>query len=168
MAVGFTTQFAERLNRLSQLKVRESTGEEMIEPGKAYIAPAGSHMTVGRVGLRYCTHLSKSPAGTQHIPSVDVLMLSVASVFRNQAMGIILTGMGSDGARGMKAIRDAGGWTIGQDADSCAVYGMPRSAAEIGALSRVVPLHQISEEIMSAFSRRSNPQAPISSSHTAH
>ncbi len=166
MPIGFTAQFAERLNRLCQLEVRESAGEETIEPGTVYIAPAGWHLTVGGTGPRYRTHLSKSPGGTQHTPSVDVLMLSVASVFRNQAMGVILTGMGTDGARGMKSIRDAGGWTVGQDAESCAVYGMPRSAAELDALCRVTPLARISSEIISAFSHRPSPIAPAASLHT--
>jgi two-component system chemotaxis response regulator CheB len=167
MPVGFTAQFAERLNHLCQLTVRESSGEEIIAPATVYIAPAGWHMTVEHVGSRYRTHLSKSPSGTLHTPSVDVLMFSVASIFRNQGMGIILTGMGSDGARGMKAIHDAGGWTLGQDADSCAVYGMPRSAAEIGALDRVAPLNQIASEITAAFSSRSHPGTPAASAHTA-
>jgi two-component system chemotaxis response regulator CheB len=166
MPIGFTAPFAERLNRLCQLDVRESTGEETIEPGTVYIAPAGWHMTVSGTGSRFRTHLSKSPSDTQHTPSVDVLMLSVATVFRNHAMGILLTGMGTDGARGMKAIRDAGGWTVGQDAESCAVYGMPRSAAELDALCRVAPLGRISSEIMSAISPRSILAPPLASLHT--
>jgi two-component system chemotaxis response regulator CheB len=167
MPIGFSSQFAERLNRLCKLAVRESTGEETITPGTVYIAPAGWHMTVSSSSLGYRTHLSKSPGGTQHIPSVDILMLSVANVFSSRAMGILLTGMGSDGARGMKAIREAGGWTVGQDAESCAVYGMPRSAAGLGALCRVVPLAQMSSEIMSALSPRANNVAPLTRSHTA-
>jgi two-component system chemotaxis response regulator CheB len=154
MPIGFTAQFAERLDRLCQVAVREAKGEEKIEPGTVYVAPAGLHMTVIRVGTEYRTQLGKSPAGTLHTPSVDILMFSVAQIFRNQAMGVILTGMGADGATGMKAIRDAGGWTVGQDAESCAVYGMPRSAAEINALGRIAPLHQIAAEIMAAVAPR--------------
>src|SRR5258706_1995887 len=148
MPVGFTAQFADRLNHICQVAVRESKGEETIEPGTVYIAPAGLHMTVNRVGAQYRTQLSKSPAGTLHTPSVDVLMLSVARVFGCHAMGVILTGMGADGALGMKAIRDAGGLTVRQDAGSCAGYGMPPSAAEMNELSRVAPLHLIPGGVM--------------------
>lgn len=156
MPIGFTAQFADRLNHLCPVAVHEVKGEETIEPGTVYIAPAGLHMTVIRNGTHYHTQLSKTPAGTLHTPSVDVLMHSVADVYGSHAMGVILTGMGADGAKGMKAIRDAGGWTIGQDAESCAVYGMPRSAAEINALSRVAPLSHIATEIISALTPRAN------------
>jgi len=161
MPVGFTAQFAERLNHLSPLSVRESKGEETIEPGTVYIAPAGWHMTVGRGGNSYRTQLSKLPAGTLHTPSVDVLMRSVAEVFGTRGMGIILTGMGADGALGIKAIHDAGGWTIGQDAGTCTVYGMPRAAAEMNALSRIAPLHRMASEIIAAFPQRSGTAIPL-------
>jgi len=167
MPVGFTAQFADRLNHLCRLAVREAKGEETIDPGTVYIAPAGIHMTVNRVGAQYRTQLSKSPAGTLHTPSVDVLMHSVARAYGSHAMGIILTGMGADGAQGMKAIRDAGGWTIGQDAESCAVYGMPRSAAEINALSRIAPLSQIAAEIMAALTQRANTATVSASARSA-
>jgi two-component system chemotaxis response regulator CheB len=94
-------------------------------------------------------------------------MHSVARVYGSQAMGVILTGMGSGGAQGMKAIRDAGGWTIGQDAESCAVYGMQRSAAEMDALSRVAPLSRIAAEIMAAVAPRSNAAAAASAARGA-
>src|SRR5882724_10309967 len=167
MPAGFTAQFAERLNHLCHLSVLEAKGGEIIEPGTVYIAPAGLHMTVSRAGSRFRTQLSSIPAGTLHTPSVDVLMNSVASVFGNHAMGVILTGMGADGAQGMKAIRDGGGWTIGQDAESCAVYGMPRSAAEINALSRVAPLSHIAAEIMAALTQRVNSATVNTSSRGA-
>jgi len=166
MSIGFTAQFAERLNHICEVAVHEVKGEELIEPGIVYIAPAGLHMTVNHAGARYRTHLSKSPAGTLHTPSVDVLMHSVARVYGSQAMGVILTGMGADGAQGMKAIRDAGGWTIGQDAESCAVYGMPRSAAEIDALSRVAPLQHIAAEIMAGVAPRTHAAAVNSSARS--
>ena len=144
MPLGFTANFVQRLNALCRLKVREASGGEIIEPGTVYIAPAGWHMTASRGNPNaFFLQISKSPSGMQHIPSVDVLFRSVAETFRNRAVAVLLTGMGTDGALGMKAIHDAGGWTLGQDAASSAVYGMPRAAAEIGALSRVEPLHQI-------------------------
>lgn len=167
MPPGFTTQFAERLNRLCQVAVRESKGDEAIEVGNVYIAPAGWHLTVCRAGQDYRTHIGKVPSDTLHTPSVDVLMNSVASVYGNQAMGMILTGMGNDGARGIKAIRDAGGWTVGQDAETCAVYGMPRCAAELNALSRVAPLQQMAAEIRAAFPARTQPAARRASASKA-
>jgi len=156
MPVGFTTQFAERLNHICQIAVRESKGDEAIEPGNVYIAPAGLHLTVVRSGATFRTHLSKLPEGTVHTPSVDVLLHSVAKTYGSKAMGIILTGMGNDGAQGMKSLRDAGGWTVGQDAESCAVYGMPRAAAELNALCRVAPLSHIAAEIIGSFPQLGN------------
>ena len=153
MPLGFTSQFAERLNHICKVAVRESKGDELVESGTVYIAPAGTHLTVYRSGTACRTQLSKSPADTLHTPSVDVLMNSVAKVYGSKAMGVLLTGMGNDGALGMKAVRDAGGWTIGQDAESCAVYGMPRAAAELNALCRVAPLTQIAAEILAVFSQ---------------
>ena len=126
-------------------------------------------MSVGRGDRGLCiARLSKSPLGTIHTPSVDVLMCSVAETFRQRAMGILLTGMGSDGAAGMKAIHDAGGWTVGQDAGSSAVYGMPRAAADMGALHRVVSLSQISAEILAAVWGKRNALTPRAASHAAH
>ena len=165
MPIGFTSQFADRLNHLCRMTVRESKSGEIIEPGSVYIAPAGQHMTVARNGAQYRTQLSHLPSGTLHTPSVDVLMHSVASVFGRHAMGVIMTGMGTDGAQGMKAIREAGGWTVGQDAASCAVYGMPRSAAEINALCRVSPLDHIAAEIIAAVTAGTRANAMAKPAH---
>jgi two-component system chemotaxis response regulator CheB len=108
-------------------------------------------MTVDRASSsRMVISLSIKPENQLHVPSIDVMMKSVASAFHSQAMGIILTGMGADGAEGMKAIHGEGGLTVGQDEASCAVYGMPRVCAEMGILDRVVPLSQISHEILQA------------------
>jgi two-component system chemotaxis response regulator CheB len=116
-----------------------------------YIGPAGLHMTVQRrTASKVTICLSNSPAGTLHTPSVDVMMSSVAEVFRSLSMGIILTGMGADGLQGMQAITREGGLTVGQDEASCTVYGMPRSCAEAGVLQRVVPLMQVPEQILLA------------------
>ena len=150
MPAGFTAPFAERLNELCDVSVREASHGEVILPG-VYIAPAGSHLTVDRpTNSRAVIHLSDKPESQPHVPSVDVMMLSVASAFRSFAMGIIMTGMGSDGAQGMAAIHREGGLTVGQDEPSCAVYGMPRVCAEMGVLDRVVPLSQIPHEIRQA------------------
>ena len=152
MPLGFTGPFARRLDNLCQITVREATSNEPIEPGVVYIAPAGMHMTVWRRSpSRFALRIGPEPLHTLHTPSVDVMMLSVAEVYRSLAMGIILTGMGADGALGMKAIKAAGGYTVGQDEASCAVYGMPRSCAEAGVLGKVVPLMQVPDEITQAL-----------------
>jgi len=151
MPAGFTGPFAERLNNICAVSVREASDGEVAQPGVVYIAPAGKHMTVERATeSRALLRVSDQPESQLHTPSVDVMMGSAAAAFRSQAMGIIMTGMGSDGALGMKAIHRAGGWTIGQDEHSCAVYGMPRACAEQGTLHRVVPLSQIPRQILQA------------------
>jgi len=151
MPRGFTAPFARRLNTLSRILVREATHGETIQSGVAYIAPAGTHMTVeNRSDSRATISLDAEATNCAHIPSVDVMMLSVAKAFRNRAIGVILTGMGSDGAEGMKAIFRAGGLTLGQDEADCTVYGMPRVCAEAGILTRVVPLLQVPAQILQA------------------
>jgi two-component system chemotaxis response regulator CheB len=149
MPPGFTGPFAKRLNGLCKINVREAIQEEEIQPGVVYIAPAGQHMTVYRRGTsKVALRLGQIPAGLLHMPSVDVMMNSVAEVFRSLTLGVIMTGMGADGAKGMETIKREGGFNVGQDEASCTVYGMPRSAAEAGVLHRVVPLMQIPEQIM--------------------
>ena len=155
MPPGFTAHFAQRLNALCAIKVREAAHRDPIEPGTIYIAPAGQHMTVNRSSDSHaCIHLDTQPEHCLHMPSVDVMMKSVAANYRNHAMGIILTGMGADGAEGMMAIHRQGGLTIGQDEASCTVYGMPRACAELGTLTRVVPLSQVPAQIMQATHSR--------------
>jgi two-component system, chemotaxis family, protein-glutamate methylesterase/glutaminase len=155
MPAGFTTPFAMRLNKLCQVPIHEATHQEIIQSGTVYIAPAGLHMTVERPSdSRPIICLSPHPENHLHIPSVDILMQSVAAVYRSLAMGVILTGMGSDGALGMQAIHRGGGITIGQDEATSVVYGMPRACAEMGVLDRVVPLSQIPSQIMLATRSR--------------
>ncbi len=155
MPLGFTAPFAQRLNNLCAVKVREAVHRDPIEPGVIYIAPAGQHMTVSRSSdSRSCIHLDTHPEHCLHMPSVDIMMKSVAANYGNQAMGVILTGMGADGAEGMMAIHRQGGLTIGQDEASCTVYGMPRACAELGTLTRVVPLSQVPAQIMQATRSR--------------
>jgi two-component system chemotaxis response regulator CheB len=151
MPAGFTAPFAQRLNTLCSVTVREASHRELLMPGVVYIAPAGLHMTVERpTTSRALLCLNTHPENYLHVPSVDIMMKSVAETFRNLAMGIILTGMGSDGAEGMNAIHRHGGLTIGQDEASCVVYGMPRACAEMGTLTRVVPLSEIPAQILHA------------------
>lgn len=151
MPPGFAGPFAQRMDSLCSLTVREATHGETILHGVVYIAPCGLHMRVERnSGLLAKICLDPHPEDSLHIPSVDVLMKSVAESYRDLAMGVILTGMGTDGAEGMKAIHDQGGLTIGQDEATCTVYGMPRACAQLAVLTRVVPLSQIPGQILQA------------------
>jgi two-component system chemotaxis response regulator CheB len=151
MPAGFTAPFARRLDGLSKVSVREAVHDEPVEAGTVYIAPAGQQMTVQRrTPSKVAIRLSPTPNDTPHIPSVDVMMLSVAEVYGPLTMGIIMTGMGADGLQGMQEIARRGGMTVGQDEASCAVYGMPRSCAEAGVLQRVVSLLRIPEQILQA------------------
>ncbi len=156
MPEGFSASFAQRLNGLCSITVCEASHGEIIRPGTAYIAPSGSQMrVVGKPSdLQPVISIDHDPSAVQHAPSIDVLMKSVASLYKSRAMGIIMTGMGSDGAEGMKAIHRAGGFTIGQDEATCAVYGMPRVCAEMRILDRVVPLSEIPAQVMRATLRR--------------
>jgi len=151
MPPGFTAPFAQRLNNLCSVSVREAAHRDLLQPGVVYIAPAGWHMTVERsTDSRVSICLDTHPENSLHMPSVDIMMKSVADTFHNLAMGVILTGMGSDGAEGMMAIHRQGGLTIGQDEATCTVYGMPRACAEVGALTRVVSLLKVPAQIMQA------------------
>ncbi len=155
MPAGFTAAFAKRLNNLCALSVREATHREVIEPGVVYLAPAGRHMRVEPMSeSRTIVTLDPQPQDSLHIPSVNVMMSSVAAVFKKTALAVILTGMGSDGAEGVQAIYRQGGLTIGQDEATCTVYGMPRACAELGVLTRVLPLLNIPAEILQATRSR--------------
>jgi len=156
MPVGFTAAFAQRLNNLCAIAVREARHHEPIEAGVAYIAPAGKHMRILQppFDLQPIVSLDPQPQNALHIPSIDILLNSVADTFHDRAIGVIMTGMGSDGAEGMSAIFQEGGLTIGQDQASCAVYGMPRVCANLGILNEIVPLAEIPKQIMRAAARR--------------
>lgn len=158
MPESFTPSFAKRLDSLSRLKVVEAQGGEKILPGHAYLAPGHSHLLVRRNGGGYVTELSKSDPVNRHRPAVDVLFHSVAEGLGQKAVGVILTGMGKDGARGMLEMREAGSWNIGQDQESCVVYGMPREAAMVGALNEVAPISEIAARILARL-RGSERQA---------
>jgi two-component system, chemotaxis family, protein-glutamate methylesterase/glutaminase len=151
MPLGFTSPFAHRLNTLCSVNVREAAHREPIQKGVVYIAPAGMHMSVDRPSdSRAFICLDRHPENSLHIPSANVLMKSVAHAYGSAAMGVIMTGMGSDGAEGMKDIHRRGGVTIGQDEPTCTVYGMPRACAEMGVLTHVTPLSQIPFQILRA------------------
>lgn len=145
MPEGFTTAFAERLDALSRIEVREATDGEAIVPGRALVAPGGCHLKVQRMGTTPVTVVSKEPALRGLRPSADVLFFSMAAVYGPRAIGVVMTGMGDDGAAGVGAIRAAGGRTIAQDRDSSVVYGMPRAAAERGFIQKVLPLDALGD-----------------------
>lgn len=153
MPEGFTTSFAKRLDTLSRLTVAEAQGGERLQPGHAYLAPGHSHLLIRRSAGGYVTELSQAEPVNRHRPSVDVLFHSVAEEAREKATGMILTGMGKDGALGLLEMRQQGAWTIGQDQDSCVVYGMPREAAVIGALEEVASLGDIAGRLLARLRR---------------
>ncbi|HNF74112.1 MAG TPA: chemotaxis response regulator protein-glutamate methylesterase, partial [Pseudomonadales bacterium] len=143
MPEKFTAAFAERLNGLSAIEVREARHGDRVVPGRALIAPGGRHMTLKRSGAQYHVEVIDGPPINRHKPSVDVLFRSVARAAGRNALGIIMTGMGDDGARGLKEMRDAGAMTLGQDEASCVVYGMPKEAVRLGAVERSLSLTQM-------------------------
>jgi two-component system, chemotaxis family, protein-glutamate methylesterase/glutaminase len=160
MPVGFTGPFAKRLNTLCQVQVQEATADQTLEPGTVLIAPAGYHTTFARrTQSKYSICLSSSRNGMLHMPSVDVMMKSAAEVFENPAIGVILTGMGADGAQGMLAMHARGSATIGQDERTSVVYGMPRACAEMGILDKIIPLSDIAGEIVSTISNPAHTSA---------
>lgn len=150
MPPGFTRSFAERLNKLCDLTVVEAKGGERVLPGHVFIAPGDDHLLLKRSGANYVTELSKAPPVNRHRPSVDVLFKSAAESAGQNAIGVILTGMGRDGAQGLLAMRKAGSFTIAQDEQSCVVYGMPKEAVSVGAVERSAALDKIAEELLSA------------------
>lgn len=152
MPEKFTAMFAERLNALCAIEVREAKNGDRVTPGRALIAPGGKHMLLKRSGAQYLVDVVDGPLVNRHKPSVDVLFRSVARFAGSNALGIIMTGMGDDGARGLKEMHDAGAKTVAQDEASCVVFGMPKEAIKLGAADQVLPLERIPETI-NAFSR---------------
>ncbi|WP_111873353.1 protein-glutamate methylesterase/protein-glutamine glutaminase [Aeromonas bivalvium] len=149
MPEKFTAAFAARLNGLCQIEVREACHNDRVIPGLALIAPGGKHMLLKRSGAYYHVDVMDGPLINRHRPSVDVLFRSVAKHAGKNATGIIMTGMGDDGARGLKEMLDAGAMTYAQDEASCVVFGMPKEAIKLGAARHTVPLDQIHQLIAS-------------------
>ena len=148
MPPGFTHSFAERLNKICTISVKEGEDGDRVLPGHAYIAPGGKHMELVRSGANYHLSLNEHPPLNRHRPSVDTLLHSVAKTAGKNAVGAILTGMGSDGAQGLLAMRKAGAWTVAQSEKTCVVYGMPREAIKLNAACEVTDLDQISRSIL--------------------
>lgn len=154
MPEKFTAAFAQRLNQLCLCEVREAVDGDRVVPGLVLIAPGGRHMQLRRSGAQYRVGVADGPPVNRHKPSVDVLFRSVAKVAGRNALGVIMTGMGDDGANGLLEMRQAGAHTIAQDRESSVVFGMPKEAIERGAAVEIMPLSAIAEGI-SAASRRS-------------
>lgn len=148
MPPGFTTSFAARLNSLCQITVKEASHGERILPGHAYIAPGGKQFSIGRSGANYIAVVDDGPAVNRHKPSVEVLFKTAASVVGRNAYGIMLTGMGNDGAAAMREMKNAGSYNYVQDEASCIVFGMPREAIAHGAADEVLPLTQIAPALV--------------------
>lgn len=144
MPPGFTRSLAQRLDQASSVEVKEAQEGDLLSAGRALVAPGDYHMTVSRAGV---VALSKGPRIMGLRPAVDVTMESAASVFGPSCIGVILTGMGSDGTRGAALIKDAGGKVIAEDESTCAVWGMPRSVIQAGKADRIVPLQQVAQEL---------------------
>jgi two-component system chemotaxis response regulator CheB len=154
MPEKFTEAFANRLDGICQIEVREAKNGDRVLPGLALIAPGGKHMLLKRSGAQYHVDVLDGPLVNRHRPSVDVLFRSVAKCAGSNALGIIMTGMGDDGARGLKEMREAGAKTLGQDEATCVVYGMPKEAMKLGAVGRELPLGDIPHAILAAAASR--------------
>jgi two-component system chemotaxis response regulator CheB len=149
MPEKFTRSFAERLDSLCAIEVREAQDGDRLLPGRALIAPGGKHMLIKRSGAQYMVEIKDGPLVSRHRPSVDVLFRSAAVQAGKNALAVIMTGMGDDGARGLKELHDAGARTFAQDEESCVVFGMPKEAIKLGGVDRVIALDEIPRVVMS-------------------
>lgn len=148
MPAHFTKSFAKRLNELCAIEVKEAEDREILSPGKALIAPGNMHMELSRSGAVYYVKLNQGPTVYHQRPSVEILFNSAAKYAGRNAVGVILTGMGKDGAAGLLQMKNEGAYTIAQDEKSCVVFGMPREAIELGAVCKVVSLNNIVDDIV--------------------
>ncbi len=148
MPEHFTKTWADRMNILCQISVKEAEDGDSVLPGHALIAPGNYHMTLVRSGARYTVHINQDPPVNRHRPSVDVMFASVAQYAGANAVGVILTGMGGDGAREMLTMKRAGAFTIAQDEASCVVFGMPKEAIKLGGVDKILPLAEIPTAIV--------------------
>jgi len=156
MPPGFTSSFAARLNGICQITVKEAVSGERILPGHAYIAPGGRHLRIDRSGANYVCVVEDGEPVNRHKPSVEVLFMSAAKVVGKNALGVMLTGMGNDGARAMKDMREAGSYNFVQDEASCVVFGMPREAILHGAADEVLPLNDIAGALLARLGASSD------------
>jgi len=155
MPENFTTAFADRLNDICQMEVREARDNDHVIPGLALIAPGNRHMLLNRSGGNYLVRVKDGPRVHYQRPSVDVLFRSVAKSAGRSAVGVLLTGMGADGAKGLLEMRKNGSCTLAQDEETCIVFGMPKEAIKLGAADQVVPLHNMSQAIINVLKNKS-------------
>jgi len=148
MPEAFTKPFADRLDSLCKISVKEAEHNERVLPGHAYIAPGHSHLLLKRSGANYITELNQGPPVNRHRPSVDVLFRSAANNAGKNSIGVILTGMGKDGALGMLEMKQAGAYNFAQDEASCVVYGMPKEAVAVGGVDEIVPLKDMAKKVL--------------------
>ncbi len=158
MPANFTTSFAERLNDLSAMTIKEAKDGDSLVNGVALLAPGNYHMLLKRSGARYYVHLKKGPLVHHQRPAVDVLFHSVANYAGSNAIGVILTGMGADGALGLLKMKEAGARTVAQDENSCIVFGMPKEAIKLGTAEKVVPLKSVGKTVLQMIDK-DHPQA---------
>jgi len=151
MPEGFTSAFSKRLDSLCQITVKEAANNDTVLPGHALIAPGNHHLLLKRSGARYFVEIKDGPLVSRHRPSVDVLFRSTARYAGRNAIGVIMTGMGDDGAKGMLEMKEAGAYTIAQNEESCIVFGMPHEAIKLGGVDKVISLESIPGEIMRAY-----------------
>lgn len=151
MPPGFTSSFANRLDKICPMAVREAKDGDILSPGLALVAPGGRHLLVRRSGARYHVKIKSGPPVNRHKPSVDVLFQSLAESAGPNGVGVILTGMGADGAKGMAELRETGAHTIAQDSETSVVFGMPKAAIDLGGAEEVLPLDKIHKGILNAL-----------------
>jgi two-component system, chemotaxis family, protein-glutamate methylesterase/glutaminase len=154
MPEKFTASFAERLDALCEMEIREARSGDRVIPGRVLIAPGGRHMQLRRSGAQYLVDVVDGPPVSRHRPSVDVLFRSVAKYAGRNAIGVIMTGMGDDGARGLLEMKEAGAYTMAQDEATCVVFGMPKEAIERGAVEEIVPLPDIAARLLRVAASR--------------
>lgn len=153
MPAAFTRAFADRLDRLCRIAVKEAHDGDRVLPGHAYIAPGDRHLLLARSGANYITQIADGPPVSRHRPSVDVLFRSAANSAGKNCIGVIMTGMGDDGANGMLEMNQAGAHTIAQDEASCVVFGMPKEAIARGGVNEIVPLSEIPRRIVNSLAQ---------------
>jgi len=148
MPAGFTRAFSDRLNRSSSFDVKEAEDGDLVSPGRILIAPGGMNMTFEVCGGQVLARLSAPTSADRYVPSVDVMLESCAAIYRKRMIAVILTGMGNDGSKGLRAVHEQGGYIIAESDETSVVYGMPREAVATGFVDRIVPLHRVSREIL--------------------
>ena len=148
MPRGFTGSFSERLNRLSAIRVKEAEDDEPLEPGKALICPGGCHLLLKTGNDRIYARLKNAEDNDRYVPSINLMMESVAKIFKDRTLGVVLTGMGNDGTRGMVEIFRRGGYTITESEETAVVFGMPNEVIKAGAAQRILPLSEVSSELV--------------------